>query len=346
VDLNLLTAFQILLEERNITRAAKRLYISQPAMSRIVDRLQVMFNDEILVRTAQGYEPTHRALEIQTELDSLLPKLDQLFHQAPFDPSSATGTVRVETVDWGATVLLPKLIGILQKEAPEVSIEIYPRRGVFDRLESNEIDLLIAGNIPQNELDEKSLRSSPMVQEELVCVMRAGHPLARGPLTLERYLSAKHVSLQFMQGRRLPTQSATVLHNAMDHHLTKLGYIRDIRVRTPYFIPIGEIVENSDLLATMPSHLSRWVQSPKVRIVPVPKEIPGYTVTQVWHPRNDAIPLQRWIRETLGKVAEQLTSGGPYNAGKQPRRASGSARGAAELHRFAAPNARTSRLRR
>jgi len=315
-DLNLLTAFQILLEERNITRAAKRLYISQPAMSRIVDRLQAMFSDEILVRTAEGYEPTHRALEIQAELEALLPKLNDLFYQGPFDPSRATGTVRIETTDWGATVLLPVLIAILQKKAPDVGIEIYPRRGMFDRLEANEIDLLIAGDASQSELEEKSLRAFLMLKEKMMCVMRVGHPLLKAPLTLEKYLLAKHVSLQMMQGRRLPTQSATLLHASLDRHLTKLGRPRDIRVRTPYFIPISGMVESSDLVATIPSHLSRWLKTPKVRIVPAPEEIPGYTIMQIWHLRNDAVPLHRWIRETLGQVAERVTGGEPYNPGK------------------------------
>jgi DNA-binding transcriptional LysR family regulator len=311
-DLNLLLSFQVLIEERNITRAAKRMYISQPAMSRIVDRLQAMFGDELLVRTPEGYEPTQRALEIRGELQELLPKIEGLFHHGPFDPSSAAGVFRVETVDWGATVLLPELVAKIENVAPLMKVDILPRRGQFDRLEANEVDLVVAGDLPSEGIADKGLRSAPLVNEKWVCVMRSGNPLAKGPLTLEKYLGAKHVVLQQMQEGRRQYTSTGMPVGALDRSLASLGGQRDVRLRTPYFIPVGAVVENTDLIATVPLHISRWLKTPKTKIVPAPEEIPGYTIRQFWHMRNDSAPLQRWLREILSNVADQITAGTPF----------------------------------
>src|ERR1700719_405680 len=114
-DLNLLVAFDALMEERSVTGAARRLFLSQPAMSHAIDRLQATFKDELLVRTAKGYRPTHRASSIHAELQQMLPKIDALFGEVEFNPATIKDVFRIESTDWGATVLIPGLIKILAK---------------------------------------------------------------------------------------------------------------------------------------------------------------------------------------------------------------------------------------
>src|SRR5665213_1663239 len=112
-------------------------------MSRAVDRLQSMFNDELLVRTAKGYEPTHRASTIYAKLQELLPSIEALFLETEFDPAQATGLFRIESTDWGATVILPQLIRKLAECAPGIRVDIVPRATGFERLETNDVDLVL-----------------------------------------------------------------------------------------------------------------------------------------------------------------------------------------------------------
>ena len=177
VDLNLLVALHALLEERSITLAARRLFVSQPAMSRIKDRLQAMFGDELLVRTTKGYEPTNRALALYTQLQRLLPELNGLFVQRELDLTTAREIFRIETTDWGGTVLIPKMVHIVMQRAPGIEIDIFPRNVGFEDLEANVVDLVLAGAIQPLQdafaTNATHLRSEVILRERLVCVVRA-----------------------------------------------------------------------------------------------------------------------------------------------------------------------------
>src|SRR5215211_6408226 len=110
VERVLFSVLQALVEERSISRAAERMFLSQPAMSRAFDRLQALFGDELLVRTKQGYEPTHRALHLYAELEQLLPRLNGLLRGDEFHPATATDTFRIAATDFAASVLLPAFV--------------------------------------------------------------------------------------------------------------------------------------------------------------------------------------------------------------------------------------------
>jgi DNA-binding transcriptional LysR family regulator len=126
IDLGLLTTLQALVEERSITRAAERVHLSQPAMSRAFDRLQELFDDELLVRTSKGYEPTLRALHLHAEIERLLPSLEGLLRGDDFDPSTATDTFRIAATDYATSVVFPGFMARLTKQAPHVALEIFP----------------------------------------------------------------------------------------------------------------------------------------------------------------------------------------------------------------------------
>src|SRR5262245_43893665 len=123
-NLNLLICLQALIEERSVTRAGRRMLLGQPAMSRVLDRLQKMFKDELLVRTPTGYEPTHRALEIYADLGELLPRIERLMRGNKFKPAEATATFRVAMTDYGAMVILPSLVNVVSRVAPRIQLEI------------------------------------------------------------------------------------------------------------------------------------------------------------------------------------------------------------------------------
>lgn len=308
-DLNLLVAFNALMEERSITGAGRRLFLSQPAMSRTVDRLQSMFKDELLVRSPRGYEPTHRASVIYEELQKLLPQLEALFSETAFDPAKVSDCFRIESSDWGTTVLLPGLIELLVQRAPGVQIDVYQRTGDFERLEKNEVDLLLT---PSTELKSSSdtemhLQSEALFKEKLVCLVRAGHPLAKRRLTLREFLGAQHISLSPMQSTkrsspRFPAERQWAVAQALE----RTGRKADVRVRIPYFVPLGPIVESTNLIATVPLQIARRLQTSKTRIVSAPIEFQGFTYNQVWHSRNASTPIHKWIRGVIRTLADGL----------------------------------------
>jgi DNA-binding transcriptional LysR family regulator len=262
-----------------------------------------MFSDELLVRTTDGYEPTHRALEIYQELQELMPKIAALFQKNNFNPGEATGVFRIESTDWGATVLVPGLIAVLAKRAPNIEVDVVPRRGGFDRLATYEIDLVLTPEIDPATFNAEgsAFRAAPLVQDRWVCILRKNHPLVKGHLTMKRYLSARHVSLEPM-----PSARQEPSHEPQRSSLERLLHLsgpRNVQARIPYVVSLGPIVEHTDLIATAPLRLARRLRTPKTAIVPSPKEVPPLLYCQIWHVRNDSVPLHRWLREILQNVA-------------------------------------------
>ena len=142
-DLNLLINLQVIIEEGSISRAARRMFVSQSAMSRILDRLQSMFNDELLIKTAKGYEPTPRGIVIIGELQELLPKVELLLRGRQFDPAISTEEFRVASTNFASIRVFPKLLDRLMREAPKVRIHLSSWENGFRRLDSNSVDLVL-----------------------------------------------------------------------------------------------------------------------------------------------------------------------------------------------------------
>jgi DNA-binding transcriptional LysR family regulator len=279
-DLNLLLGFQALIEERSITRAARRMFLSQPAMSRVLDRLQDMFKDELFIRTASGYEPTKQASTVYSELNELLPRIDRLLQKTLFKPSEASDRLRIAASPYASVWLMPRLIGLLAKQAPNMQVEISSESEGFQRIEANQIDLLLSSrDVPRN------LRAAPLLEEPYMCLLRMSHPLVGRRLTLHRYLTARHIS-----GHQ----------PLLDELLSRRGYGRDIRVKIADPFPIGLIVERTDLIATLALRTARQLEKlSKIRMVPAPLEIGTFKYSQIWHSRNDSDPAHRWLRRII-----------------------------------------------
>lgn len=311
-DLNLLAAFQILMEERTVTGAARRMFLSQPAMSRVVDRLQEIFQDELLVRTPNGYEPTHRALTAYAELEEILPRVDALLRGTEFDPSEETEVFRLSASDFGAGVIVPRLMTLLASQAPKITIEVVPGHTRFERLHRNEIDLILTDDA---ELAEWTTKASQLLRKEvlsdcqLVCLVRVGHPAIKRPLTLYRYLKEQHLELGW--GERLAPGGLSFVgeqQTLVARALNPLGKRRDVRVRIPYPLAAGVILEGTDLIATLPSIVAiRLAARTKTVVIPAPAELRKhhFTFNQIWHPRNEANPLHRWLRGLIRQIAAE-----------------------------------------
>jgi DNA-binding transcriptional LysR family regulator len=291
VDLGLLASLQALIEERSISRAAERMFLSQPAMSRAFDRLQETFGDELLVRTKQGYEPTHRALHLYAELEHLLPRLNGLLRADEFQPATATDTFRIAATDFATSVLFPAFMARLTAVAPSVSLEIIPwDDGVFRKLESNAIDLALWVNTAPAEF-----RTQVLFEERFMCLVRKHHPAGKGAFTLERYLSYPHALVNLAQQRQ----------GVIDKALEDKGIERRVQLKIPYFASAAWVIEHSDMILTVPKRLAtRLVKISATRMIEPPKELSAFNYIQVWHPRLDSDPAHVWLRQTMASVSK------------------------------------------
>jgi DNA-binding transcriptional LysR family regulator len=288
-NLNLLLCFQALIEERSVSRAGRRLLRSQPAMSRALEQLRGMFRDELLIRTPNGYEPTRRALDIYAGLEQHLPGIESLLEGKEFKPAEAIGCFRIAARDYGASIVLPRLMNLIQRTAPGVRIEIESiDNDVYRNLEINSLDLAFGvNNAP------RPLHFEFLCREEFVCLVRKGHPLGKRPLTLGRYLEQKHVMVAVAAGRQ----------RLIERTLAQYNYERDVQLRLPYYALAGSIVEQTDLVATIHKRLAAKLSRIfKVQIVRAPTELRGFNYVQAWHPRYDLDPAHKWLRESIKKT--------------------------------------------
>lgn len=295
IDLNLLTALDALLEARNVTRAARRLGLSQPAASHALRRLRELLGDELLVRTPSGMAPTPRAVELAPAVRAALEAAELVLRAAPaFDPATAERTFTIVMADQASFLLLPALAARITREAPGVHIACRP--GPLDVM-SEDIDLLVGvvRDRPTNARDE------PLFDESFACVVRKGSAAARGRFDLDRYVALPHL---FVAPRGLPG-------SPLDEALARHGRRRTIAMTVPHFLVAPHVIAQSDLVWTAPARLARAVAGslPLVLREP-PLAVDGFTVSMRWHQRLDRDVGLAWLRSVLRAVAPRASRGG------------------------------------
>jgi DNA-binding transcriptional LysR family regulator len=293
IDLNLLVTLQALLEERHVTRAAKRCFLSQSAMSRALERLREMFQDELLIRSGRGYERTVRGERLLRELETVLPRIDAMVRGESFEPVQSRERFRVSMTDNASVVLLPGLVRGLSVAAPRVKLEIVAHHDdVFVDIESGKIDLGmdVAAFTP-------GLESQVIFEEDFVCLQCASKPKRRKRLTLSEYLKLAHVVVNVRAGQQ----------TLVDRPLADLGLRRQVAMIVPYFIPAVLAIAGTDYLVTVPRRLAKIVAPLQaVRAIEAPVELPKFNYMMAWHPRLTAEPAQRWLREQVRAVASKV----------------------------------------
>lgn len=284
-DLNLLTALAVLLEERNVSRAAEQFHLSQSAMSRTLQRLRDTFGDELLVRAGSGYELTPRARKVQRELALILPQLDALLSGDEYDPATATDVFALSGTDFATAVLGPVVLGQLFKVAPLTTVNFMPWHDrVHEDLELGRLDLLFTGHEPG-----ESLRSEILFQERFVCVVSEDHPV-RKRLDLGTYLDHQHVQVNVGGGQQ----------TKVEEPLKALGVRRRISLQVPYFAAAIQAAAQSRLVATVPERiLPLYEYQPGIRVVAAPPEIKPFPYYMAWHPRLDTDIANRWLRDLI-----------------------------------------------
>ncbi|WP_151708976.1 LysR family transcriptional regulator [Acinetobacter brisouii] len=287
---NLLKAMDILLEERSVTRAAERLFITQPAMSSILARLRESFDDPLFVRSQRGIVPTPRALELICPIKQILGQIDLLLQPLEFNPATVDFTVRIAATDYAHQVILVPFLAALKQQAPHVQIALLLSTDKeLQRLEQGEIDLALS--TPEHSCGSE-LHHLHLFDEYYVSVMRLGHPALQQPLTLDAFCELDHALVSF-QGS---------FSGITDQQLQQLGRQRRVTLSVSSFLLLPEILQNSDLVATVPKRLVCKRQD--LAIVQPPLEIPSFSKVALWHERTEHDPRYRWLRQLMFDVCQ------------------------------------------
>lgn len=294
IDLNLLTSLDVLLDEANVTRAAKRLGVSQPAVSHNLRRLRELLGDPLLVRTAHGMQATPRAAELRPAVRAALEAAEAVLQAAPsFDPERAERSFVLAMADQASFQLLPPLVERIARVAPGITLQLRPPPiDLAAALSEGEIELAIGvfGDAPAG------IHTEPLWTETFSCVVRRRGPGTRGPFDLARYLARPHL-LVAPRGRP---------GSVVDDLLAQRDQRRRIAVVVPHFLVAPAIVATSDLVWTAPSGLAHaFAESYALAVRPPPLAIPSFTIAMRWHLRLDRDPGLAWLRAMLRQVAPQ-----------------------------------------
>lgn len=305
LDLNLLRIFDSVMVEQNLTRAADKLAMTQPAVSNALKRLRHAFNDELLIRTAYGVKPTPRAESIWPAIREALSKLETAIAPATSDPATFTATFRMAMADSTAAYWMPHLIHEIEQNAPAINARMVPlvTRDPRPMLLQGDIDIavgffpgvvsqLTGGQSPAN----SPIRHNSLYTGRYVCVMRKNHPLANQPLTLKKYCEAHHLLVSF-SGRA---------HGLIDEILAPKNLQRRILLTVNQFFTAGRVVANSDLLTVLPQHLipSTGIENQLIW-KELPMETPAVNVDMLWHERDARNPAHQWLRNHLIDLVEK-----------------------------------------
>lgn len=287
LDLNLLITLDALLVEHNVTRAAERLNLSQPAVSVQLARLREFFGDPLLLPGPRGMRPTMRANELRDPLRQALAVLAQaIIPSRAFNPVEATQTWRVAAFDYGEfTIVLPALAG-LRAEAPDSRLAVFqcaPAQ-VAKKADQGEIDLafLAATEAPPD------MRSRSLFAERYVLAGRIGHPHLKRRPTLAQFCKLEHV---------IASPEGGGFQGVTDTALSDLGVTRRVVLSLPHFLFLTAVLERTDLVALVPSRLAQGNAS--LRVVEPPLEVPGFEMVMVWPERVHRDPAHQWLRNHI-----------------------------------------------
>lgn len=297
-DLNLLVAFDVLMRELNVTRAAEQMFITQSAMSHILHRLRQQLDDPILVKTPGGMKPTARALALIEPVRALLSETERLI-QPPeaFDATTSQRRFVLAATDYLEYLLMPGLSGLIEKMAPGIDLHVKRTESSFPaaQLENGSLDVVLGFTSVLN--PPAHLYSQPLFSDQMACVVRQNHPVITKPPSLEDYISVPHMLIS-------RTGSP---HGIIDEKLAELGMERRIKLIVPHFLSAPLIVAETDMILSLPYRIAAQFQKhAHLEIFPVPIDLPDYELAMIWHPLRDKDPAHLWLREKIVAVCKSI----------------------------------------
>ncbi len=294
LNLNLLVVLDALLETHSVSGAAKKLHLSQPAISRSLSLLREMFGDPLFVRSAHGMLPTPRAETLAAPLAQTLEAAVGLISAERFDPAESSAVFRVSTTDYGAIAVIAPALERFAAEAPKAAIEVVPVTAeTFRDLAAGKIELMLytGAEVPP------SLRTRPLFQESYVCLVRRSHPLAGSKterISLDDFVAWPHALVTVFGGRR----------GVVDAALAERGLTRRVVLWVPYFSVAPLMIQQTDAILTLPSKIAQaFLAMDSLMVLKPPLEISRFAYRLLWHERTHSDPALRWLRRLLVDVA-------------------------------------------
>ncbi|CAN7329077.1 LysR family transcriptional regulator [Massilia sp. LjRoot122] len=293
LDLNLLVALDALLSEKSITRASRRLNLSQSATSGVLARLRDYFRDDLLVQVGRNLILTPLAVSLVEPVRDVLLQIQRTIEIQPeFDPATATREFRLFASDFVSTVLLGELGRRIAAEAPGVSIDISPTTSTpAEQLERGEVELMI---LPRKYMSD-SQPTELLFEETYTCIVWTGNTLVGDTLSLDQYMELGHVSSRF----------GTSLASFEEHFLKDSGYDRRIEVSTTNFTSLPHFVIGTNRIATMHTRLARMLACYyPIRLIAPPIAFPKLEMCMQWNRFLDRDPSHIWLRKMLLEIAD------------------------------------------
>jgi DNA-binding transcriptional LysR family regulator len=292
IDLNLLVLFEAVYRLRNLTAAGESLGLSQPAMSHALRRLRDMLQDPLFVRLPKGLQPTPFAENLASQVTQGLGVLRGALDKAEFVPATSSRLFRIVMTDIGEYVFVPALSRRLEALAPQVTLETLqlPVKELKEAMANGEVDLAM-GFVPRL---GAGFHQQRLFSDHYVCMVRRDHRDIRSTLTLKQYLGATHA---------LIASEGTGHGERIERALLDRNPSARIALRMNRFLAMPAVIENTDMLVTLPNNLAESFRLQfKVRVLPVPFDLPGYEVNQFWHERYHLESGNRWLRKTLAEL--------------------------------------------
>jgi len=294
VDLNLLITFTAIAEEKSITAAAARLFLSQPAVSRALQRARAMFQDDLLLRSPRGFELTLRGRKILQELEGLLPRMENLVAANLFDPMREKSHFRISGPDNVCTVVVPGLCRLYANGKYQVQFEFLPwQSGITDLVEHGQVDLVLHiddGLLPSH------FQSERLYREDWICAVARDSRFG-DRLSLKQYLAASHIVVSTYAG----------VQTIPDKQLAAVGAQRKSYIRVPYFGVALQCLADTELVLTVTSGMSPAIRGNReLRIVKAPRELHPFHFLMAWHPRLNSDPRHAWLREAMRSTTAAL----------------------------------------
>jgi DNA-binding transcriptional LysR family regulator len=293
-DLNLLIVFDAVMRERSVTRAGADIGLSQPAVSHALGRLRHLLGDELFVRTPTGMTPTPRAEMLAGPLRDALSDLRLALEPAVFAPATSDRRFALALNNYAAALVAPPLAAAVSSAAPAVRLELRPR-GTLDlveHLDRGDLDMALG----VFESPGERFATAPLLQDEIVVVMRQDHPAARRKLSAEAFAALDQLEIS----------SSLDDTGFIDRWLGEHGLARRIALRAP-FISTAQILVQSDLVANMSRRVALLLaRHHALQVRPPPYPSPRVQLTMLWHRRLDGHPAHQWLRQVIRAVAERL----------------------------------------
>jgi DNA-binding transcriptional LysR family regulator len=295
-DLNLMPVFLALMDERNVTRAAERLGITQPALSNALNRLRDTLRDPLFIRERYGMRPTQLAEEMAPVVRNALAQFDELvLGQQQFDPAEASRLFTLAPNSYAEFVLMPEVVARLRERADGIKLRLIPFGS--DLAETGAVSGSTEMVIGRFTDPPDNMVVQHLMDDGLACVVRAGHPDIGDSISKEQYERLKHVNV-LPPGR---------LRAGLFQALEQRGLRREVAVSVTHFLAVPEMIAATDYCTTLPSQICRRLaRDPRLKILPAPADLGTFPVEIAWHVRYRHDPAHRWLRSLISEVAKEI----------------------------------------